>query len=496
MVSLLTLVLSIFEEIERILKLNVNIFICLMVVALGPALGCAKQEESTVQYTIDQNNESVALELAEWGMPVVSFFAQKEASLRDVGAQPNQILFWSKPFDYNNKILTPNDVTLYISAQIETFDGPMVFEVPAARGQLGIFGSLIDPFMVPLEDIGGANGVDKGLGGKILITPPEYKKSIPDGFLHVPTSHYNTVAGLRITPVSFDAEDIEQAVRYIKMLKLYPLGSDEEKTVFVDGENKPYDPRPPYDANYFRLLNSYIQAEAHKSIDAPFIAKMEQIGIVKGEEFRADDSYAQIAAQLKDNLQAGFRNVGDPFFPSAHWTTPVSPSEPATQFTYVGEDGSYDWKTRAQTFHWAIWAPKHLGSETFYLIGQRDSEGNVLESAETYELLVPAKVPAKQFWSVTIYEFETGGTFFDDVPKVAVSSKNEDLVYNEDGSVTLTIGPALLQERPSANFLPTAGNGHWFALFRWYGPLPELMPNSGDKRWLMGDFKKLPVQVK
>ena len=466
---------------------------CLLAIAFGLTLGCVQRDESSAQYAIDSRNEGVALELAEWGMPVVSFFAQKEASARDMGAQPNQILFWSKPLDHHNKILTPNDVVLYISSQIETFDGPMVLEVPATEGQLGIFGSIIDPFMVPLEDVGGTNGIDQGEGGRILITPPGYEETIPAEFLHVPAAHYNTVAGLRITPASFDAADIEKAVAYVKKLKLYPYGSDGKTTVYVDGGNRPYDPRPPYDANYFRLLDSYVQTEAHKPIDAPFVAKMEQIGIVKGKAFRADDSYARIAAQLKEKLQNGFRNVGDSFFPGAHWTTPVSPSESATQFTYVDEDGNYDWKSRAQTFHWAIWAPKHLGAETFYLIGQKDSDGNVLKSTETYELLVPAKVPAEDFWAVTVYEFETGGTFFDEVPKVAVSSKSEDLVYNQDGSVTLTFGPSLPEGRPAANFAPTAGNGHWFALFRWYGPLPELMPNYGDKRWVMGDFTRLTV---
>ena len=128
--------------------------------------------------------------------------------------------------------------------------------------------------------------------------------------MHIRPAHYNTVAGLRITPESFDSADIENAIRYIKKLKLYPYGSDGDKTVFVDGGNKPYDPRPPYDANYFRLLNSYIQTEAHKPIDEPFIAKMEQIGIVKGKDFNADDSYARIAAMLKQKLQSGFRECG------------------------------------------------------------------------------------------------------------------------------------------------------------------------------------------
>ena len=440
-----------------------------------------------VKGAISASNEQLALDVAEWGMPVVTFFAQKEANVRDMGAQSNQILFWSRPLDHHNKILTPNDVVLYISSQIETFNGPMVLEVPATQGALGIFGSLVDPFMVPLEDIGGSRGVDKGKGGKILITPPGYAGKIPAGYLHVPSAHYNTVAGLRITPESFSEKDIKAAVTYLKTMKLYPLGKENQATVFVDGINKPYDPRPPYESNFFRLLNEYVQTEAHKPIDKPFIDKLAQLGIAKGKPFKADATHANISTRLEERLQAGFRKVGDRYFPNANWTTPTSASEVATQFTYVDKNGNYDWKTRAQTFHWAIWAPKHLGGDTFYLIGQRDEAGVVLKSAVSYELVVPAKVPAKKFWSVTVYEFETGGTFFDNVPKVAVSSKSQDMVRNKDGSVTLTFGPAVPTGRPVANHIPTPGNGHWFTLFRWYGPEKPLL----DKSWTMGDIKKI-----
>ncbi len=440
---------------------------------------------------MNTSSDQVALELAEWGMPLVTFFAQKEANVRDMGARPNQILFWSKPLDHHNKILTPNNVVLYISSQIETFQGPMVLDVPATEGELGIFGSLVDPFMVPLQDVGGTLGVDKGKGGKILITPPGYAEAVPAGYLHVPSAHFNTVAGLRITPESFSAADTDAAIHYLKRMKLYPLGQPDLATVFVDGGNKPYDPRPPYDDNFFRLIDGYVQTEAHKPIDAPFLAKLAQVGIVKGQPFVANDSHARTAAALEEKLQADFRNIGAAFFPGANWTTPVSPGESVSEFTYVDKAGNYDWKTRAQTFHWAIWAPKHLGGDTFYLVGQKDADGNVLKSTNRYELTVPAKVPAKKFWAVTVYEFETGGTFFDDVPTVAASSKNKDIVYDKDGSATFTFGPSLPPGRPAANFVPTKGDGHWFALFRWYGPEPELMPAAGDKRWIMGDFVKL-----
>ncbi|MCG8578661.1 MAG: DUF1214 domain-containing protein [Bacteroidales bacterium] len=468
------------------MKKHVIHFAALMIIGLS-LIAC---HPAKTNRAIKPENEQLAEDIASWAMPLVSFFAQKEANVRDMGAQPNQVLYWSKPFDHNNKILTPNNTVLYISAQIETFDGPMVLEVPAKEGQLGIFGSLVDPFMVPLEDIGNETGIDQDKGGKILITPPNYSKDIPEGYLHVPSAHYNTVAGLRITPESFSNTDIAAAITFIKKIKLYPFGTDKE-TVFVDGGNKPYDPRPPYDENYFRLINHYIQTESHKDIDNAFIAQMSKVGIEKGEAFTADSSHIEIAQRVWEKYQAGMYQIGLPYFPDANWRTPVKPHEPANQFTYVDADGNYDWQSRAQTFHWAIWGPKHLGKATFYLMGNIDNNGQALASSETYQFVVPPNVPASKFWSVTMYEFETGGTFFDDVPKVAVTSKQENLIYNDDGSVTVTFGPQLPEGTPASNYVPTVGNGSWFVLFRWYGPQPELFPDFGEDRWVMGDIYKI-----
>jgi hypothetical protein len=85
------------------------------------------------------------------------------------------------------------------------------------------------------------------------------------------SAHYNTVAGLRITPVSFGEGDIARAIAYLKRMKPHPLDQPDRATVFVDGGNKPCDPRPPYDENFFRLVDHYIQTEAYKAIDKPFI---------------------------------------------------------------------------------------------------------------------------------------------------------------------------------------------------------------------------------
>ena len=48
-----------------------------------------------------------------------------------------------------------------------------------------------------MEDVGPA-GVDKGRGGKYLITPPGYAEQIPDGTIHLPSPNYQGYAVLAL----------------------------------------------------------------------------------------------------------------------------------------------------------------------------------------------------------------------------------------------------------------------------------------------------------
>ncbi len=50
--------------------------------------------------------------------------------------------------------------------------------------------------------------------------------------------------------------------------------------------------------------------------------------------------------------------------------------------------------------------------------------------------------------------------------------------------------PELPEGMPKSNYVPTVGNGTWFVLFRWYGPLAELFPSS-ENRWTTRDFEKM-----
>ncbi|HEX6954015.1 MAG TPA: DUF1254 domain-containing protein, partial [Agromyces sp.] len=75
-----------------------------------------------------------AIEAALWGIPYVNYRLMARAAER-LGAAPNQIVYWSRLFDWRNQTLTPNPDVVYLMPFIDTTTaGPMVLEIPPAVG--------------------------------------------------------------------------------------------------------------------------------------------------------------------------------------------------------------------------------------------------------------------------------------------------------------------------------------------------------------------------
>lgn len=129
-----------------------------------------------------------AIEAALWGIPYVNYRLMARAAER-LGAAPNQIVYWSRLFDWRNQTLTPNPDVVYLMPFIDTTTtGPMVLEIPPADGG-AVNGSVMNAWQAPIEDVGPA-GVDAGRGGKYLILPPGYSEAIPDGYIPMPSDTF------------------------------------------------------------------------------------------------------------------------------------------------------------------------------------------------------------------------------------------------------------------------------------------------------------------
>ena len=129
-----------------------------------------------------------------------------------------------------------------------------------------------------------------------------------------------------------------------------------------------------------------------------------------------------------------------------------------------------------------VWKMVGVGSQ--YAILTQDSDGNTIDGSKTYKMNIPANVPAKDFWSVVIYDTQTRSELQTSNPYPSRNSLLDDMVENADGSVDLYFGPKAPKGKEN-NWIETVPNKSWFPIFRLYGPLEPWF----DKTWQPGELE-------
>jgi len=117
-----------------------------------------------------------------------------------------------------------------------------------------------------------------------------------------------------------------------------------------------------------------------------------------------------------------------------------------------------------------------FGTSTQYLLAGKDDTGAHLDGGANYTLNVPANVPVKQFWSVVVYDLADAG-FVENTPKAGVTSLDEGLKANSDGSTTIYLQAKSPGKDKESNWLPTP-DAPFYMLFRMY--LPEIEALNGQ----------------
>jgi len=144
---------------------------------------------------------------------------------------------------------------------------------------------------------------------------------------------------------------------------------------------------------------------------------------------------------------------------------------------------------RADYFYEAVTSSKGMVSTTpgigqAYLGAYKDKHNQWFDGSKTYKLTVPPNPPAKQFWSLTIYDTYNRVGIANQTQNVDISSRDEGLRQNPDGSVDLYVGPTAPVGHEK-NWLQTSPGKAWFAYFRLYGPLEPYL----DRSWKLPDFE-------
>lgn len=432
-----------------------------------------------------------AVEAAIWGIPAVSMRSAINATKRDLGGDWNDVVYFSKPMVSRHGFLTANNQTPYVISSINTKNGPMVVDVPAASATTKFFGSFIDAWQLPIADVG-PTGDDKGKGAKYLFLPPGYDGEVPEGYLVYRPATYSLHLAFR--PVSEKGGTLEKAVEYSKGLKVYPLSEagNPRPTRLIDAFPKKWDTLPKYDISYFKELATVINEEPVQERDLAMMGLLDSIGIKKGEEFAPDEATTKIFEnalnEAYDYMQWFFVTPGKgltPYWEDGHWLGPNLPQQQAAAgFPFVTEDRLLIDERSGGIYFWATFLPKKLGAGSFYLMGLRDSDGDMLDGTASYRLRVPKNTPAGDFWSVIAYSMKTKG-FIKGSDTVGLSSLNANaLKANDDGSVDVYFGP----EPPAglrSNWIPTGED--FFLIFRFYDPKKPLF----EKTWQLPEVARI-----
>jgi hypothetical protein len=464
-------------------------------VRLVLALACLTVASATQAQTYSPEEltnraiERRAVEAMIWGMPAVNADLMLQEMLGKTKAKVNEIVFWSRPANWKNQTLTPNPDSIYFMSFWNVKDGPVVIDVPPATGG-AIAGNIVDAWQMPLEDAGPA-GADKGAGGKYLILPPDYKGTAPGGYIPLPSSTFSGFTLLRSNLASHSDADIAKSVAYGKQIKVYPLSQagNPPPTNFTDLADIVFDANIRYDASFYRNLDRVIQNEPWLQRDRVMIDQLKTIGIEKGKPYnpapKLEDTLNEGAGEAHALLSArydeGFPviNPGIRWFPAA-----MADVLKAVQSGYA-DPNIYPVDERGVTYTLGFTGIKRLGTAQFYLMDNKDKDGNAFDGNGTYRLPVPPNVPVKLYWSVTAYDRETHA-LIRNMPRASVASISPGVQQNADGSTDVFFGPKAPTGK-EANWVPTDPNGKFELLFRLYGPEPPLF----DKTWKLPDVVKI-----
>jgi hypothetical protein len=127
---------------------------------------------------------------------------------------------------------------------------------------------------------------------------------------------------------------------------------------------------------------------------------------------------------------------------------------------------------------------KNVGQGSQYLWTYRDAAGEYLDGAKTYKLHILPGIPAKNFWSVVVYDSLSRSELQSGQPLPSVSSYTKPVV-NADGSVDIVFSPDAPKEK--TNWIKTVPGKGCFPIFRFYSPTEAFF----DKTWKLEDITKV-----
>jgi hypothetical protein len=404
----------------------------------------------------------------------------------------NKLVITDRMMDSDMLFLTGNTDTVYVIGIFDLDrDGPTVVEVPPGCGP----GTVDDAWFRFVTDMG-APGPDRGAGGSYLIVPEGYDGEAPEGYFVAETPSSTNLLALRGFLV--DGKPDAAAAMFTEGVKVYPLSqaADPPAMEFISGSGHSFNTIHANDFSFYEELADVVRREPLGVIDPETRGLLASIGITKDAPFdpnrRLRETLTEAAAVGNATARAICFQTRDETaftFEGRQWKTAFIGED----YKWLGGDGAEGRGLDARllffyqaTLNTPAMALKMVGVGSQYAFANLDADGELLSGDATYRLTLPPDIPAKDFWSVVIYDPQTRSELQTGQPLPGRNNERDDLAFNEDGSVDILFGPTA-PEQNEDNWIQTVPGKGWYALLRLYGPLEPWF----EKTWVPGDIERV-----
>ena len=479
----------------------------LPVVAPGAALclllsGCTQQPQAppassgytfaggfptpeTVQHCYDDADLSRAIEAYKFFYPTVSFSAGFMALPGGARVNHSAMLLEAGP---KQVVFTPNSDTPYAMIPLDLSAGPIVVEMPAGA-LMGLVNDLNQRYVMDL----GLPGPDAGKGGRHIILPPGYKGAVPKGYFAGMATTNRVFLAVRAIPIQGDRKAAIERMKTIKVHPLQPAAGFTELE-WLDLGSQPFDMScASFESGigYWELLHRIVDEEPPYEPYRMNYGELAALGIEKGKPFAPDERMKAILEKAARMASAQMR------VQSFADRRPERIAWPDRKWEWASlrpENGTFDLpayqdlEAREKWFYQAVVESpamfrRDAGAGSLYWLGLRDAGGAYLDGSKTYKLTVPLPVPARLFWSVTVYDPITRSQIDTDQGRAALRSLFE-LKDKAGAAADLYFGPSAPAGHEGEWIKTIPGRG-WFSYFRIYGPEAPAFDGS----WKPADFE-------
>ncbi len=312
--------------------------------------------------------------------------------------------------------------------------------------------------------------------GFYLLVGPDWSGTPPAGIQAVFRSSTNTGYVIPRVFLNDTREDRQAVLPFVNEITMYPLSKYDGKMKVVDWTKSPTYPAPDGGGeaetkwvkpdSYFDDLPKILDEVPPLPGEEALYAQLRALCDAMQDDPNLPKLLRQVAADAEEvlvNPLFEFRNYGLPL--KHNWTT----------VTNGGQFGA-DYLTRLAVAKSNIFVNQSM--ETRYFYQDLDAAGKRLTGARKYSVTfqkgyVP---PVRGFWSLTLYNerhfFSKNG-----LSRYSLGTKNADLKYAADGSLTIYVQADPPDEDKRANWLPAPSEE--FSLYiRAYWPNQSILDGT------------------